>query len=144
MEMNSDEEQNDNVDHSNEREQRIQEYLDVDKEQYLNRNEYNDIAEEEGQGEWSPEQNEIAISQSKEAPNRYDEQVEAERQDQLSGSNHQDNIEVDRLDPEQEQRFEDKYMDNSPIPENQREEEMTTTPQDTRHVPGKYLTLNYE
>ena len=30
----------DQLDNSNEREQRIQEYLDVDKEQYLNRNEY--------------------------------------------------------------------------------------------------------
>lgn len=46
-------EQEDNkIDYSNEREQRIQEYLNVDKDEYLNRNEYEDIANEENAGEW--------------------------------------------------------------------------------------------
>lgn len=104
------------IDYSNDREQRIREYLNVDQEDYLNRNEYEDVAGEEGADEgadeWVPKSNDAKYS-------RYTD--EARRKENTPGEN---------------KYIRNKYMDSNPIQETTKEE-MSATPKYQRDKEDK-------
>jgi hypothetical protein len=91
------------IDYSNDREQRIREYLNVDQDEYLNRNEYEDVAGEEGAEEWVPRSNDAKC-------NRYTDEVR--KQENTPGNT---------------KYVRNKYMDSNPIQETVKEE-MSATP----------------
>lgn len=102
IEVESDEsEQQNQMEYSNERDQRIQEYLDVDKDEYLNRNEYQDIAGEDANEEWGQHSND---------GNRITEEARH----------------LEHSPENKDYELENKYMDSQPIHEHTREEELST------------------
>lgn len=99
------------MDYSNDRDRRIREYLNVDKDEYLNRNEYQDIAGEDAHEEWGQVSHDGANVRYTEDTRRFEASPEME----AHGPRH-------------------KYMDSEPIQERTREEDMTATPQENKHL----------
>lgn len=104
-------EDNNHMGYSNDRDRRIREYLNVDKHEYLNRNEYQDIAGEDAQEEWGETSHDGANAGYAEETGRFEASPEIE----AHGPRH-------------------KYMDSEPIHERTREEDLTATPQENKHL----------
>lgn len=75
IELESDEDDHQNqAEITHDRDQRIQEYLDVDKDEYLNRNEYDNIVGDETQEQYSdvsPHRHQEPVQQEQNLQNKY-------------------------------------------------------------------------